>query len=176
MPTDKKRKQHKRGNSEGSIYHMKDGRWRAAVTIGKDAAGKTQRKVFTAGTRHEVQDQLNDGLKDLKLGLLVPPRKQSVGQFLTWWLCQVVKPTARPKTMKFYDFVSRIHLVPGLGAVALQRLSPRQVQTFLHDRMTTPSERTGGVLSVRSVRHIHRTLCTALNAAVKYGNVARNVT
>jgi hypothetical protein len=24
----------KRGNAEGSIYHMKDGRWRAAVMVG----------------------------------------------------------------------------------------------------------------------------------------------
>ena len=24
---------HKRGNGEGSIYHMKDGRWRAAVML-----------------------------------------------------------------------------------------------------------------------------------------------
>ena len=49
------------------------------------------------------------------------------------------------------------------------------MQAFLNERMTTPSERTGETLSTRSVRHIHRTLCTALNAAVKYGNVARNV-
>ena len=37
----------KRGNAEGSIYHMQDGRWRAAVTTGKDADGKPKRKVFT---------------------------------------------------------------------------------------------------------------------------------
>jgi integrase len=165
----------KRGNAEGSIYKMQDGRWRAAMTIAKDAAGKPLRKVFTAGTRHEVQDQLNDALKDLKLGLLVAPRKQSLGQFLIWWLSQVVKPSARPKTMKFYEFVSRIHLIPGLGAIPLQRLGPQQVQAFLNERMTTPSERTSETLSARSVRHIPRTLCTALNAAVKYGNVARNV-
>ena len=37
----------KRGNSEGSIYKMQDGRWRAAVTTGKDVGGKPKRKVFT---------------------------------------------------------------------------------------------------------------------------------
>src|SRR5262249_2966379 len=105
----------KRGNSEGSIYKMKDGRWRAAVTIGKDKSGKPKRKVFTKSTRHEVQDELAKALRDRQLGLLVAPQKQTVGQFLTWWLNEVVKPSARPKTMKFYEFVSRIHLIPGLG-------------------------------------------------------------
>jgi integrase len=30
------------------------------------------------------------------------------------------------------------------------------------------------MLSARSVRHIHRTLCTALETAIKYGLVQRN--
>ncbi len=165
----------KRGNSEGSIYKMQDGRWRAAVTIGKDAEGNPKRKVFTATTRHEVQEQLTAGLRDLRLGLLVAPEKQTVGQFLTWWLDGVVRPSARPKTLKFYEFVSRVHLIPGLGEIPLQKLTPQQVQTFLNERLTSPSDRTGRLRSARSVRHIHRTLCTALNSAVKYGNVGRNV-
>jgi hypothetical protein len=52
----------KRGNSEGSIYQMKDGRWRAAVSIGKDGNGRPKRKVFTASTRHEVADELKTAL------------------------------------------------------------------------------------------------------------------
>ena len=165
----------KRGNSEGSIYKMQDGRWRAALTIGKKTDGSPVRKVFTAGTRHEVQDLLAAGLRDLQLGLMVAPEKKSTGQFLTWWLQEVVKPSARPKTMKFYEFVTRVHLIPGLGEIPIQRLNPQQVQSFLNERLTTPSERTARSLSARTVRHLHRTLCTALNSAVKYGNVARNV-
>jgi integrase len=165
----------KRGNAEGSIYHMKDGRWRAAVTIGKDAEGKAKRKVFTAATRHEVNDQLTRALHDLQLGLMVAPKKQTTGQFLTWWIQEVVKPTVRPKTMKFYEFVARIHLIPRLGKIPIQRLTAPEVQSFLNERLVTPSERTGRPRSARTVRHIHRVLCIALNCALKYGNVARNV-
>jgi integrase len=68
----------KRGNNEGSIYKMQDGRWRAAVTFGKDDNGRPKRKVFTASTRREVKDQLTDALKDLKLGRLVAPEKQTL--------------------------------------------------------------------------------------------------
>jgi integrase len=154
---------------------MKDGRWRAAVTIGKDSENKPKRRVFTARARREVQDQLAAALRDKQLGLLVAPQKQTVGQFLTWWLNDVVKPSKRPKTMKFYEFVSRVHLIPELGNIRLQRLTAPRVQTFLNNRLNQKSQRTGRPLSARSVRHIHRTLCTALSSAVKYGNVARNV-
>jgi hypothetical protein len=142
----------KRGNSEGSIYRMTDGRWRAAVTVGRDANGKPKRKVFTSSTRREVKDQLNDALKDLKLGRLVAPEKQTVGQFLTWWLEAVVKPSARPKTMKAYEYQSRIHLIPGLGHIPLQKLTSQHVQAFLNDRLTRPSKRTERPLSRRTVR------------------------
>lgn len=170
-----KRKARKRGNSEGSIYQMQDGRWRAAVTIGKKPDGSAIRKVYTAATRHEVKDQLTDALKDLKLGMLVAPQKQTVGQFLTWWLNEVVKTSARPKTVKFYDFICRIHLIPAFGNVPIQRLTSQQVQTMLTDRLATKSERTDRLITVRTVRHIHRTLTTALNAAVKYRVVTVNV-
>ena len=53
----------KRGNSEGSIYKMKDGRWRAAVSLGwkQNAVGEKiwKRRVITAVTRHEVADQMS---------------------------------------------------------------------------------------------------------------------
>jgi hypothetical protein len=79
-------KNRKRGNSEGSIYHMKDGRWRAAVTVGKDADGKPQRKVFTAATRHEVAEQMTAALRDQQRGININPGKQTVGEFLKSWL------------------------------------------------------------------------------------------
>ena len=45
----------KRGQGEGSVYQMADGRWRAAVSNGyRD--GKPLRKVYTARTRGEVQE------------------------------------------------------------------------------------------------------------------------
>jgi integrase len=159
----------KRGNGEGSIFNQ-GGRWRGVVTL-KDGG----RKWFSAATRHEVADQLRDALKDQSLGLLVAPKKQTVGQFLTWWLSDVVKPSARPKTMQFYEYQTRIHLIPGLGDIPVQRLTAQRVQAFLNDRLAQKSERTKRQITARTVRHMHRTLCTALNVAVKYKVVAVNV-
>jgi integrase len=165
----------KRGNGEGTIFKLGDGRWRAAITIGKKPDGTLIRKVFSARARREVQGQLADALKDLRMGMLVAPRKQTVGQFLHWWLNEVVRTSARPKTLKFYEFVSRVHLIPAFGNLPVQRLTAQHVQRMLSDCSTVLSARTGRPLSKRSIRHIHRTLCTALNSAVNYKAVGVNV-
>src|ERR1035441_6332110 len=86
----------KRGQGEGSIYHMQDGRWRAAVTTGKDGDGKPKRRVFTARTRHEVADDLANALRDMHLGIPIVSEKQTLARFLTHWLEQVVMARPRP--------------------------------------------------------------------------------
>ena len=61
----------RRGNSEGSIYKRKDGRWAAAVNLGWQD-GKRKRKTFYGRTRQEVQVQLTAALRTNQQGLLWP--------------------------------------------------------------------------------------------------------
>jgi integrase len=147
---------------------MKDGRWRAAVTSGRDANGKPKRKVFTAATRHEVKDQLTDALKDLRLGIPIVTEKQTVAQFLIHWLDQSVKARVRPKTFRTYsDFVKK-HISPAIGEGALGKLSPQKVREFLNTKLEAG-------LSPRTVKHLLVTLRSALAVAVKDGQIPRNV-
>lgn len=164
----------KRGQNEGSIYKRTDGRWSAIVSI-ESKNGRRRRKFFYGKTRKDVQEKLTMALRDQQLGLPIASERQTTGQFLQWWFEQVARQTVRPKTLKFYDFAMRQHLLPSLGSIPLQKLSPQRVQAFLNHASHSASERTGRPLSARTVRHLHRTLCTALNSAVKYGNVPRNV-
>ena len=152
---------------------------------------KRWRKIITAATRKEVQDQLTVTLRSRQLGLPVAPEKQSVEQILTYWLSEVVPSSTKPKTKTFYRYVTTIHLIPGIGKIQVQQLSPQHVQILINNLLTTPKrprankpgaktegappEETPAVLSARSVRRIHRTLCTALETAVKFGIVQRNV-
>src|ERR1019366_6426429 len=92
----------KRGQGEGSIYKMQDGRWRAAVTTGKDADGKPKRKVFTAATRHEVSDELKKAVRDQQRGINIDPEKQTVGTFLARWI-ETVKRDVAPATYVRYE-------------------------------------------------------------------------
>jgi integrase len=179
----------KRGSGEGSIYQMTDGRWRAALSLGWKN-GKRCRKIITAATRKEVQDQLTVTLRARQLGLPVAPERQSVEQFLTYWLAEVIPGSTKPKTETFYRYIVTTHLIPAIGKIQIQKLGPQHVQTLINGKLDTakmprakkPAESAErepepplAKLSARSVRHIHRTLCTALETAMKYGIVERNV-
>ena len=157
----------RRGASEGTIFKLPDGRWRASLSLGY-RNGKRWRKVFEAATRSEVQDKLSQALQDQKLGLPVATTKQTVGQFLNSWLTDAVKRSVKPKTHRTYSDLCRLHIVPVIGKRPLEKLSPQQVNRFLNDKLEAG-------LSPRSVAHLRATLRAALNDALKWGLVARNV-
>lgn len=48
----------RRANGEGSVYQMKDGRYGAAISLGKGADGKRLRHVETGRTEQEVIDKM----------------------------------------------------------------------------------------------------------------------
>ena len=54
-----KQKNTRRTNGEGSVYQMKDGRYGAACSLGKDENGKRVRHVETGKTEQEVIDKMH---------------------------------------------------------------------------------------------------------------------
>lgn len=165
----------KRGQNEGSIYQMADGRWRAAISLGYKN-GKRLRKIITASTRREVQEQLTANLRAQQQGLSIAPERQTVAQFLTYWLDEVIASRGtKPKTETFYRYIVTSHIIPNIGTIQIQKLTPHQVQALINDKLAERSARTKEPLSPTSVRHIHRVLTIALGTALKYGTVQRNV-
>jgi integrase len=152
-----------RGNSEGSIYERSDGRWCAALKLD---TGK--RKVLYAKTRKEAARKLETALHARKEGTLVSSRRQSLEHYLASWLRDTVKPSVRPATYRSYSGLIRTHIAPELGNVTLEKLTPQQVQAFLNERLAAGS-------SPLTVAHIRAVLRTALNQAVKWQLLARNV-
>jgi integrase len=178
----------KRGNSEGSIYKLQDGRWRAAVMVGWKINGDRKpipdRKVFTAGTRHEVAEDLTAALRDRDRGINIKPGKQTVGEFLATWLENTVSPSVRPKTYRSYEQMVRNHLaktvpmqewnsrkldsVPGLKDVRLSKLTLQQLQQFFNEKLKAGN-------SPALVKYLRVVLRTALNQAIRADLITRNV-
>lgn len=71
-------------------------------------------------------------------------------------------------TYASYACLIRIHLIPELGHVPLAKLSPQQVQALLNRKLASG-------LAPRRVAMIRGVLRTALNQALRWGLVARNV-
>ncbi len=154
----------KRGNGEGSIYRRNDGRWVGEITI----EGR-KRKFVYGKTRKEVQEKLQAALQEKQQGMVsTGTARQTLGQFLTDWVENSQKQNVRPRTYERYEEIVRLHIVPVLGHHRLQKLSAQHVQAFYTHKLNEG-------LAATTVGCFHNVLHKALDAAVKWGLVPRNV-
>lgn len=153
----------RRGHGEGSIYLRSDDRWAASISL---EGGK--RKTFYGKTRREVQEQLKTALHQQQQGMLVTAPQQKVGSFLAHWLEDVHKHTVRPRTYERYEAAIRLHLAPGIGQYQLQKLAPQHLQKFYARKIEEG-------LSPTTVLGLHKVLHLALEKAVRWNLVPRNV-
>jgi len=100
--------------------------------------------------------------------LPIVTEKQTVAKYLAHWLEHVVKTRVRPKTFRTYSDLVKLHIAPGLGDIALGKLSPQNVREFLNAKLAAG-------LSPRTVKHLLVTLRGALAVAVKDAQIPRNV-
>lgn len=161
----------RRTNGEGSIYKASDGRWRAALVIGQErnAEGKlvSKRKVFSAATKAEAGALLTKGLREQQTGMLIADERTTVEQYLAQWV-KAVAPSLRPSTLRSYEDTIRLHIQEPISKRPLAKLSAMEVQTFLNKKFASG-------LSARSVGYIRAVLRAALNDALRYGLVYKNV-
>lgn len=151
----------KRGNHEGSLYQRADGRWAAEISLPN---GK--RKVFYGKTRKEVEKKLRDALNDLEKGVLPPDGRQTVEQFLNYWL-SAVEHDIEPSTFRGYGFHVR-RFIKEFGKVALAKLTPQQVQAF-YARLLKQG------LAPTTTNRTHAIIKGALKDAMRLGLISRNV-
>lgn len=150
----------------GHIRQRGPGTYQLIYFIGRKPNGKPEYKSETVkGTREEAEARMTAIEHSMNIGEYVPPAKQTVEQYMTTWLDEI-KPTVRPKTWTWYEYINRIHITPNLGQSKLSKLTPLQIQTVYRELLEGHSAST--------VRGVHRTLRAALGQAVKWGLIARN--
>ncbi len=154
----------RRGNGEGGIYQREsDGKWCASVDLGF-VNGKRRCKVIYGKTRKEVAEKLKALHRDQAAGINVATGRQTVKAFLERWL-EVSKQRNKTRTYEGYDRIVALYLEPHLGHIVLGKLTPEPVQTMI-DRLA---------LAPNTVRNIRAVLRRALNQALKWELVSRNV-
>lgn len=153
----------RRGHGEGSIYRRKDGRWAASITL----EGR-KRKTYYGKTRREVQEKLNAALHEQQQGTLATGKQQTMAHYLQYWLEEVHKPTIRLSSYDKYRKLLNRHILPGLGHFQVQKLSAQQVQAYYARKLEEG-------LSPSTIHVMHAILHKALENAVRWGLVSRNV-
>lgn len=150
----------------GNICQRSDGRWMGSISLGTGPDGKRRRTAVYGKTAKEVADKMKLALKELDAGVAIDSRK-TLAEFLTAWLEDTIRPGIRATTYRSYRIAVYGHIIPGLGTVQLQKLTPQHIQKFLKDRLAS------GLTPV-SVRYLHALLRRSLALAVKWSLLSKN--
>lgn len=153
----------RRARGEGTIYQNPSGLWVAQITL---PTGK--RKAKYSKNQRVVKDWLLNQRQAVQTGNWVEKDQITVEQFLDRYFEDVAKHSLRPKTLETYEYLLRMHIKPELGKIKLASLRPDQVQNLYANKLESG-------LSNRTVQFMHSILHKALQQALKWGLVYRNV-
>ena len=164
-----RRTQGRRSHGEGAVYRReRDGKWVVTIELGW-SGGKRRRKSAVAGSEQAALTRLAALREAHAAGRSLPARERTVGAWLEEWLSDVKAfDGTRPATLAAYRFIATRYITPVIGAIALDKLGPADVQRLLAAaRRENPSAST--------LRHVHGVLRNALNDAERLELVPRNV-
>jgi integrase len=162
-------KRTRRRHGEGTVTLRKDGRWQADISLGTDeTTGKRKRLTRYGRTEEEAYAKLHKALQELGRGTLIAGPQETLKQYLEYWLEEVHKTSIKPSTYGLYRRNLNRHIIPGLGYIQLQKLTPAHVQAFYAKK-----QKEG--LSPRFIGLLHAILSTALKDAVQWELIAKNV-
>jgi integrase len=154
----------RRGKGEGSVYQRQsDRRW-----VGSFIVENGSRKYVYGNTRKEAYERLQQAQREYQQGMLVVGPQQTVKQYLEHWLENVHKPTIRVGSYLVYRTILNNHILPQLGHIKLNKLTPEQVESLYTKKLKEG-------LAPKTIAGIHGLLHKALDNAVRRGLIARNV-
>jgi integrase len=158
--------------AKGSLFKevAKDGTvsWRVRVDMVDPVTGKRRQPQRTFKTKREAERGLAQWLVEIERGTAVNASKMTVAELLRDWLATYAQHHVRPTTLDDYEVTIRVQLIPGLGSIPIQKLTPAHLQRFYADKLEAGH-------SPRVVQLCHRRLSQALDYALTLGLVARNV-
>ena len=140
------------------------------LNLGRDpeTGKRKQQWVSVKGTKKEAEKRLSELLSQLDNGIYIQPKKTTFADYLEMWLNEYAKNNLSPRGIERYAGIIRKHLIPDLGKVTLTQLRPEHLQKHYTSKLEDG-------LSARTVRYHHALIHVALQTAVKWGLVLRNV-
>ena len=96
------------------------------------------------------------------------PSKTTLAEYLGRWLQDYAKPNLSPRGFERYQGIITKHLIPDFGSIILTQLKPEHLQKHYTAKLNEG-------LSARTIRYHHAVIHKALQTAVKWGLVIRNV-
>lgn len=155
-----------RDKGTGSLYQRADGYWCASLEV--PGTGTRRRKVVVRRRKGDAVAELRRLRAELDRTGTLATSVPTVGVWLGDWIERRERERLKPRTAATYRGYITNHIIPAVGRVRLDRLTPGHVER-LRDTMT------GAGLSSTSALQAHRILQKALADAERAGHVQRNV-
>ncbi len=139
------------------------------LDIGRKEDGSRNRKWFSGfDTKKAAQKFLNEKLHEIDTGKFVEVTKETMKEYFAAWL-EDKKTQVRPSTWKSYRWLIN-RMVEHIGKIKMADLKPQHLQ-----KMYNQLQKGEKPLSARSVLHAHLIIQEALDRAMKWGMIHRNV-
>ena len=161
----------------GSVRQAGNGTWYFVVDASYPGASRRQTRRRGFPSRRAAQSGLTALLNDLGNHQYVAPTRLTLTEFVETRFLPVLAGEVRPSTFDSYARNLRLHVLPELGRVQLQALDAGAL-TACYQRLARSGRKdqaAGKRLSPRSVRYIHTIVRRALEMALEWDLVSRNV-
>lgn len=140
------------------------------VSLGNDpTTGKRlQQWVTVRGTKKDAERRLAELLHEIDTNSFTKPSRTTVADFLNRWLTDYAKPNLSPRGFERYQGIVEGHFIPDFGNMPLTQLKPAHLQRHYTSRLNSG-------LSSGTVRYHHAVIHKALETAIKWGLIGRNM-
>ncbi len=161
--------------SADGILKVAPGYYRVFIELPKTAAGKRRRESHTVrGTLAEAKAKRAHLVSERSRGDYVGRSDQKLSDYLESWLTWKRSQVSQ-RTWERYASLLRSSVIPALGAMRLQELSPQHLDEFYaHSLATERGQKKESRLSPTTVHHRHVALKMALERAVEIGVLSKN--
>lgn len=159
-----RRRSTRRGKGEGSVFEQANGTWRGKVTTGYTEDGKQRFRWVSGKTQAEALAKIGEIKQQLATGTYTDV-KLTLAAYLERWLGEKAR-TIKPSTLEQYQTCVHRCIVPRVGSVKLDKLTPMQVQTLVNDIQDA-----SGAARAAKCRTV---LFSAYKQAIRWQLVSRN--
>lgn len=138
----------KRRNGEGTVHRQPNGKYQARLMLGsirRNRTFETEREARAAIRQWQLEAARDGGLAN--------PAGRTLADLVGAWLTSA---NIRETTRRHYDDQLRLHVLPALGSIRLDKLTPDRIQ------------RVYSALPPATAAHVHRILRRALAVGVRW--------
>ncbi|SFX78233.1 Site-specific recombinase XerD [Thermoactinomyces sp. DSM 45891] len=151
-------------------YFRKRGvKWSFTIDLGKDPQGKRKQKSVSGfKTKKEAQKACAELIAQIENGGYKEPSKITLGEFITEYMENHVKHEVRPSTFQNQLGTTNQNIIPNLGSLQLQHMTPLIVQEF-YTKMLNQGYKAS------YIRVVHAILSKALKRAFEWDMIPKNI-